>query len=470
MDHELRNIRFACTCSVVLEVPVERAGTSLQCPQCGRLVDVPTLSDLASLSEDGTYLIDEADARDEPDRLEKLTRAFSRQRTDAHGNEIDLRERFGEDDPEREPAGEIETLEEAGDDDDEGNPVLAAQEEALDVLAKHAFEPPPPPRYDPETGELLRPLPLQQEPIVFDPSTVPMAKAVINYAGADVSRGFRAWQIVPELFRFTNLFVMGLIFATHVFLQMMMFPLVIGMWLILPGFFFLCGALVAHYANVVNDVGYDQKDELPRPLRDLSWTDDIWGPFVHGMTALFVCYGALMFTDKFTGVGKLAFAGTVVILGTIGFPAVFLTTTSSGTVLNLMPDRLLRVMGALGPKYLIAVALWAASAVVYLAGNVATIFFLSSLLSEPGATPNVIGPELHALLGYGLLMLGIVMMHGFCWYLGLQYRGHHEQFNWLLQRHHKKVDLIRPKYGFATLSGESGAKVRPKRASPQNHA
>jgi len=181
VDEAPRNIRFACTCHAVLEVSIEQAGMSIQCPCCGRLVDVPTLSDLQTIDEDGLYRMGELELQEEPDRLAKLHRAFWRNRTDEQGNEIDLRENFQEEIPVAEP---IETLEEANPLDAAiGDPVIAAEEEAIDVLAKDAFEKPPPPRYDPITGELLRPLPLQEEPVHFDPATVPMAQAVINYAG-----------------------------------------------------------------------------------------------------------------------------------------------------------------------------------------------------------------------------------------------------------------------------------------------
>ena len=46
-------IRFVCTCGHRLEVPDDEAGNSLQCPKCGLLVDVPTLSELQNFTEDG---------------------------------------------------------------------------------------------------------------------------------------------------------------------------------------------------------------------------------------------------------------------------------------------------------------------------------------------------------------------------------------------------------------------------------
>ncbi len=51
-------IRFSCVCSQTFEAPEDQAGTAFQCPVCHRLVDVPTLSELESISTDGTYKID----------------------------------------------------------------------------------------------------------------------------------------------------------------------------------------------------------------------------------------------------------------------------------------------------------------------------------------------------------------------------------------------------------------------------
>lgn len=37
--------------------------------------------------------------------------------------------------------------------------------------------------------------------------------------------------------------------------------------------------VLAHYGNVIDETGREARDELPRPFRDLSWADDLWGPF-----------------------------------------------------------------------------------------------------------------------------------------------------------------------------------------------
>ena len=39
-------IRFHCTCKHVFETDDNMSGGLVQCPKCGRLNDIPTLSDL----------------------------------------------------------------------------------------------------------------------------------------------------------------------------------------------------------------------------------------------------------------------------------------------------------------------------------------------------------------------------------------------------------------------------------------
>src|SRR5687767_10841442 len=45
-------IRFPCHCRYTFEVADDMAGGLLQCPKCGRLNDVPTLSDLGGINPD----------------------------------------------------------------------------------------------------------------------------------------------------------------------------------------------------------------------------------------------------------------------------------------------------------------------------------------------------------------------------------------------------------------------------------
>jgi hypothetical protein len=398
-------IRFACTCSKVLQIPEDRAGSSIQCPFCGLLVDVPLLSDLASMSEDGTYKMEPAHIREEVNRLAELQRAFAKQRVDDLGREIDLRP--NEDDFAN--VGDPEVLEFA--DDPAGKPL--------------------PPKYDPITGELVREIGIKDDRPRVNPDNIPIANAVINYARAGTDQAFPASRIIPEMFKFTNMTVMLAVFLFHLLIQMMTIPIMAGLFLLVPAFIGTWALLQAHYAVIIEDIGVEQNDELPRPLRDLSWTEDLWGPFTQFAGALFLCYGATIARAWMPPIAANALVIAVLLAGTIAFPAVLLTLTTSGSVVNLSPDRLLRVMRELGGSYVLCVVLWVIGGASYVLGIVASLLSLLTLFVAKSTMPWA--PPLQ--LGYPLLLAGIFLMHGFCWYLGLQYRQHHESFGWAFQRH-----------------------------------
>src|SRR5690242_13300727 len=116
-------IQFACRrCAEMLEVPSDMAGSSVQCPKCGILNDAPAFSDLEALSDDGTFKMGEA-LEPAPDVLAKLMHAFAKK--DVLGNELDHR-----------------------------GP--AAEEGAYEIMEETPAELKP--KYDPDTGELVRPL------------------------------------------------------------------------------------------------------------------------------------------------------------------------------------------------------------------------------------------------------------------------------------------------------------------------
>jgi hypothetical protein len=68
---------------------------------------------------------------------------------------------------------------------------------------------------------------------------------------------------------------------------------------------------------------------------------------------------------------------------------------------------------------------------------------------------------------YPALIVGIVIMHAFCWYLALQYRKHHEEFGWAFQYHAKKDDVT-PKRAYPAAPPPIPARNQPvpQRALP----
>ncbi len=56
-------IKFPCKCGNVFNLTDDMAGGMLQCPRCGLLNDIPTLGELANLSEDGTVKLAERSSK-----------------------------------------------------------------------------------------------------------------------------------------------------------------------------------------------------------------------------------------------------------------------------------------------------------------------------------------------------------------------------------------------------------------------
>jgi hypothetical protein len=75
----------------------------------------------------------------------------------------------------------------------------------------------------------------------------------------------------------------------------------------------------------------------------------------------------------------------------------------------------------------------------------------------------------HWALQYPLLLIGIYAMHAYAWYLGLQYRKHHADFPWVLQRYtgRRGAGAAPPRQGFAVMTkvDDNAARARqPKSA------
>ena len=412
-------IRFACRCKHAFAVEDDLAGGMIQCPVCGRLNDVPTLDDLPNLTADGTYDVEVDLPQDNPYRLAELNLIYAKSRRDAEGDEIDLRISMDQFDA---PSGAA-----AAQDDD-----------PLDVIPLKDDEPaakPSPPRYDPETGELIRPLELKTdgEGEHPHPSTIPIAKLAptLPYASRGISPGRS--RLTIELLMPANAIVLFVVFVLHIGYQILaLFPAriltVVGvpLWVL---FIPLAMIYLAHYGNVIEDSGPAEYDDLQRPLRDFDLVDDIWWPLTRMLFVLFLCYGPSYVLLRGAGGGSelaalaaLAFAA----LGTLLYPAMALTVMTSGSLLNLRPDRLLGVMLASPLGYLVTVVLWVIAAPL----TVLTIFGSKWLRSIDPGLADALG---HPLLFVPLIAVAIYTGHLFYAHLGRTWRSLHDRFPWVLQ-------------------------------------
>jgi hypothetical protein len=433
-------INFPCTCGHRFSFPDEEAGGMTQCPQCKRLVDIPIPGDLANFEEDGTVKMDIPFA-DEPeeDRMRELTRAYLPRRQDANGEDYDLRV----------------TMEQ----------IEAAGTEEIPLELKDEVKPGAP-KYDPVTGELIRPMALKEDAYQ---KVIPLPPQVtLGYARpAEQEMEVPPWRIPLELFKVQNLAVMVGFFAM---LMLAMFMWVaIGGGLFFAGFFviFVYMVMMAHGSNVVEDIGHAGKDELPAPLRGVEFGEDIWKPFVNFAGAAMLCEapGVILVQN-----GQWAAGYALLALGWFMFPAILLTLSTSGSVMNLRPDRVFSVIGHCGISYVFAVGLWVAATATFFVGHEIAVAWAMSLMKPFG----FIKLPVPVWVAFALMVVGIYLFHWFCWRLGLLYRQHHEKFPWVLQQHVRSkkwqeyLNRRKPKYvpKPATAAAAPAAQVQPQQPTP----
>ena len=459
-----RMIRFSCKCGFEFNVTDDRAGQTVQCPRCSLLVDVPSIEELAWLAPDGTIAVDASD--DQPrvpgQTLAEMYRTFGRHKTDADGNEIDLRmgvdrlARVG-DGPDTQgyrpqriaPRYDPETGERIVPlslRDETPQPVLSvaervAEREAI-PLAELAEEPAP------VEAIPVEPIPVEPvpvEPVPVEPVPVrPVRPAVrvkaISYAVGDAARATTLKTLAVDLIArpgnlavlvFVSLFyVAGILFAIplNTFAYYFGMPALLANALNLPLL-----ALLAHYGCVVEDIGPDAIDELPRPLRNFSVGDDLFAPGVRVAAAAVLCFGPAFAVGAVTQMESpltTAITLSVAAVGCYFFPAVVLTLLTGSTVLNLTPARVMGVIGQCGGQYVASAFL--AGAVLFGSAG----FVLSpSVLPPLGNVGLIVRMQRHAPLVLTVLGLTIYLTHMFAWHLGLMYRAHHDGFPWLAQRH-----------------------------------
>jgi hypothetical protein len=385
------------------------AGT-IQCPKCGLLNDVPTLSDLENIAEDGTLLLKDDVVKPERDRVAQVKRAFRPGRVDDQGHEIDLR-------PTQKELAGVNSTE-----------IPFADAPGPGVrLAK--------PKYDPVTGELIQPLDVARADL---PKAIPVAKRSLTYAAGEAKDVLTPAKIFVKMFEPANAVVMVFIFVFYFIFQ--------AVGLLAMGFLAMLGLpwvaaniplgflAMAHYVNTIDDNGPQMMDELPRPLRHFSWFEDMWAPFTRMAASLGFCFlPALILWHKLPARFEAA-ALIPAMIGLFFFPAVLLTMITSGTYANLRPDRLMGVVRAAGGGYLLSLVLWVAALPLF-AFSLLNLFMFPAAWREEHEWIEYLNK---AYIGFPLLFIGIIMMHFASWHLGLLYQRHHANFPWVFQRHISK--------------------------------
>lgn len=398
-------IRFGCPCGEKFEVPESLAGDSFQCPRCRRLVDVPMLSDLQAINEDGTLKLTDA----EPVRpeLARKMQVFSH-RDDLRNTPDDL---LG-----------------VGADPSEGVP------------HRHS------PRYDPETGELVVPIDLRADPAIDHPEDIPMASPVLGYSNAAAPNAgkrqtLRWWAMPWHLLTGLSLMAMLFVFLAHVAVDIMLLIPGFNILLLLPALAIVI-ATIAHYCNTVEEIGPHDMDDVPVYLRSVSLSEDILHPFyafaISAIYALIPLWLALAFGMRPIFESHPWVLNAFLGLAGLVFPAILFTAICSGALQNLMPQRIASVVIAAPAQYALATAAFWAACVAY-AGAFSQMDFASIAVLQTAGGHMRWGPlAAHVGTVYAFFGIAIYLMHlGAAW-LGLIYRTHYEKFNWVLQRHEPK--------------------------------
>jgi hypothetical protein len=407
-------IEFSCVCKQYkFSLPPDMAGGLIQCPTCRRLVDVPTLAELAQIDEDGGYKFEGESTSKELD-AKMAIRAFSSRRVDEYGEEIDLRNTY-------------EEVQRAG---------VHHVPGTLDGVR------PIPPKYDPVTGELIRPLAIKNEApqrvLPVEPESeepldaVPIPAPKLEYSvvpSAKISLG----QTFIAVLQPVNVVVMGFILLMHLCLHITALIVACGFIFFFIAPLVMLMGLIGHYGNVIDEIGPSGKDELPTPLRNASFSEDMWRPFTQLGLALFLSFLPLLLSFKVDmPMGARPLVELIcAIAGVLIAPALVLTAVTSGTYHNLRPDRVAGTIACCASRFALPCITFAGAAVLYWFGFAmvggATVTLMQFKSISVGLT------ELAS--GYAVLAAAIYLAHAFCWQLGLIYRTYHERFPWILQRH-----------------------------------
>ncbi|HEV8292058.1 MAG TPA: hypothetical protein VGP94_09045, partial [Tepidisphaeraceae bacterium] len=234
----------------------------------------------------------------------------------------------------------------------------------------------------------------------------------------------------------------------------------LGVWILIGGGLIFAAFIptfvymftIAHIANIVEETGPEEKDELPTPMRGASWYEDIWLPYWRFTVAFAVCYWPAFFVFysramwlKAGPLATLGISGGLALLGSFFFPAVLLTAIASGTYVNLRPDRVLGTIGAIGVRYLLVVLLWGGAAWLFAVGTFGGIAWAVNLVAfvKSIQTPPQLG------LSLAEMAIGLYLLHMFGWVLGGLYRSCHNNFPWAFQRHisTRKIERRKVRHG-----------------------
>jgi hypothetical protein len=323
------------------------------------------------------------------------------------------------------------------------------------------------PRYDPFTGELIRPHVVEEHVQSFAAKAAPRVQPISKskMRGVIEAPPPHSWLILlVEMFMSRNAGVLVLMTVINTVLAWGI-AFTVG---IKAGFFFfvpLAGLLCSagFYSIIVQETGPGQSHELPRPVRDFEFRTDMLEPLLHLLISVALCYGPvgilwLTIGDEKTAANAALVAG---IIGTIVFPAFFLTICADAMLVNLRPDRLLSVIFAAKLSYLPVVLGWTVGMAMTLDGMAYSYNAFVKLfdgLVEYHPLPTWYLDNWWEACGF--IGVGCYLSYYACWQLGMVWRMHYKNFKWVAQAYEKPPEALPP--GTARVKSSAGKGSGPK--------
>ena len=161
-----------------------------------------------------------------------------------------------------------------------------------------------------------------------------------------------------------------------------------------------------------------------------------------------ICLATRAGTNSF-----LACALAIALAGTYFLPGVLLTMITSGSVVDLRPDRLLKTISLCGPRYISPLLSWIIAAAALRLGQTILAQSVDKWVNghvQPSWLNN-------ALIAWPLLCLGIIVLHFCCFELGMLYRRHHAAFPWLFQHTSRSITPAElPRFAPRRIPGRDG--------------
>jgi hypothetical protein len=415
-------IKFSCLCGAKFSLDDNMAGEMLQCEKCSRLVVVPTLDDLQHLKSDGTYDVD-------------LTEAASKRPTHAPVP--------SEDQPPTPLSG--------GDDQD-----------VYDIKTPQAA-----PRYDPFTGELIRPLEVGKHTISAEaqkPAPLqPLFKS--SYEPGAKPPPPMAWlTALGEMFLARNI-LMVLLMATIIACNsvFLFFVICVGFFVFAPIPTLIIALFVGYFPTIIQETGPEEKDELPVPMRSFDLRTDIWDPILFFFISAGVCLGpGLLVVYRFGDNSAGSIVGyALCAIGAILFPPFLLVASVDAIVSNFRPDRLLGVIAKAKLGYVLVLATWTAGAALLGDGCLGLFAAPFSMFKPTGKLMPDARYIYGAPISFGLVLGGMFLTSYGCWVLGLVWRKHHADFPWIGQRISREKPIVLP-----PRTPKAQPKERPNESAP----